>query len=224
MLALLLALAAAAAAPPTGFVRVPGPGGAGSLLVQKTEVSVERFRAFARATGYLTAAERAGASRTWKAPGFALDDRQPVVYVSFRDAEAYCASIAARLPTDVEWEHAARAGATGRHYWGEAIDGRYLWYRANSGGRPRDVGRKQPNRWGLHDVEGNVWEWALARDAAGQPVADRRGGSWVDCEDIDGGPGRAGSPLIALSNHYTIAIETEHRYDDIGFRCVRDEP
>jgi formylglycine-generating enzyme required for sulfatase activity len=226
---LLLLSGLPAGAPPAGFVLVPA-GSLGETVIarpfwaERTEVTVDRFSAFVKATGYRTAAEVAGASRTWRKPGFELRGRQPVVYVTFRDAEAYCAWTAARLPTDAEWEYAARAGATGRHFWGDAIDGRYLWYRANSGGRPRDAGTKRPNRWGLHDVEGNVWEWSVSREPAGAVVANRRGGSWVDCEDIDGGPGRGPSPLVALANAYRIRIELDHRYDDIGFRCVRDLP
>jgi sulfatase modifying factor 1 len=212
----------------SGFVGIPAGHLATSAVapfrMHRTEVTVAQFASFVKATHYLTVAETGGASRTWKTPGFVVDDRQPVVYVTFGDADAYCRSIGARLPTDVEWEYAARAGAEGRHYWGGRIDGRYLWYRANSRGRPRPVGGKQPNRWGLYDVEGNVWEWAASPDSNGQAMANRRGGSWVDCEAIDGGPGREGSPLIGLSIHFKIPVRLDHRYDDIGFRCVRPDP
>jgi len=211
------------------FVRIE-PGSLGASVVarpfrmQRTEVTVEQFARFVKATGHRTAAEQAGASRTWRQPGFAVRGRQPVVYVTFVDASAYCRWIGARLPTDVEWEHAARAGAAGRHYWGDAIDARQLWFRANSDGRPHEVGRKRPNAWGLHDVEGNVWEWASSPDDRGEPIANRRGGSWVDCEDIDGGPGKGPSPLIGLSTYYKVPVKLNHRYDDIGFRCLRPEP
>ncbi len=227
--ALLLLVSGAAAAPvQPGFVLIPAGSFAETVFARpfwmhETEVTVDAFAAFAMATGYRTAAETADASRTWRQPGFRVRSRQPVVYVTFRDAEAYCRWIGARLPTDAEWEYAARAGATGRHYWGEEIDDRYLWYRANSGDRPHDVGGKRPNRWGLYDVEGNVWEWSVSQDPGGRTVANRRGGSWVDCEDIDGGPGHAPSPLIALATQFKVEVEVEHRYDDIGFRCVRDE-
>ena len=226
---LLLVSGAAAASPQPAFVRIPA-GSFGKTVfarpfwMQETEVTVDAFAAFVKATGYGTAAETAGASRTWRQPGFPVRGRQPVVYVTFRDAEAYCRWVAARLPTDAEWEYAARAGATGRHYWGEEIDDRYLWYRANSGDRPHDVGGKRPNRWGLYDVEGNVWEWAASPEPGGKTVANRRGGSWVDCENIDGGPGHGLSPLIGLSKDFKAEVEVEHRYDDIGFRCVREEP
>jgi formylglycine-generating enzyme required for sulfatase activity len=226
---LLILSCSAAPAQGTDFVRIP-PGSfggsvfAGPFWMQRTEVTVEQFARFVKSTGHRTAAERAGASRTWREPGFGVRGRQPVVYVTFGDADAYCRWIGARLPTDAEWEYAARAGSTGRHYWGDAIDGRYLWYRANSGGHPHEVGEKLPNPWGLHDVEGNVWEWSVSPESEGETIANRRGGSWVACEDIDGGPGGSRSPLIGLSTYSRIPARLDHRYDDIGFRCIRPEP
>jgi formylglycine-generating enzyme required for sulfatase activity len=190
----------------------------------KTEVTVSQFGAFVKATGYRSTAQRANAARTWKTPGFKVSGDQPVVYVTVQDAAAYCAWISARLPTDAEWEYAARAGATTWHYWGDAIDGRYLWYRANSAGRPHPVGKKRPNAWGLYDVEGNVWEWAMSEPVKGEALANRRGGSWIACENIEPEPGKPPSPLIGLSKYYKIPVKYEHRYDDIGFRCVRSEP
>ena len=218
----LLPLAAFAQTPK--FVAIPaGTAQERPFWMARTETTVEEFAVFTKATGFRTDAERAGTARTWRAPGFPVNPRQPVVYVTPADATAYCEFIGARLPSAAEWEYAARAGAATRHYWGDSIDGRYLWYRANSDGRPHPVGRKRPNAWGLYDVEGNVWEWALSPPDI-DPMADRRGGSWIDCEDIDGGPGKQPGPLIGLSNHYQIPIKASHRYDDIGFRCARSAP
>lgn len=204
------------------FVNIPtGPSQQRPFRMARTETTVEQFAAFVKATGYRTDAEKAGAARTWRAPGFTIDVKQPVVYVTPSDAAAYCDFIGARLPTDDEWEYAARAGATTRHYWGDSVDSRYLWYRANSDGRPHAVAKKRPNAWGLYDVEGNVWEWALATPLKGDAVANRRGGSWIDCEDIDGGPGKQPGRLIGLSTYFKIPFNLRHRYDDIGFRCAR---
>jgi len=222
-----VAFAAAAFAQTPVFVVVPIPAKEDRpLWVSKTETTVEQFAAFVEATGYRTDAEKAGAQRTWKTPGFPVTRKQPVVYVTAADAIAYCQFVDARLPSDEEWEYAARAGASNtRHYWGDSMDDRYLWYRANSDGRPHPVARKRPNAWGLHDMEGNVWEWAISTPPGnGEPIANRRGGSWIDCEDIDAGPGKQPGRLIGLSTYFKVPVKLGHRYDDIGFRCVRSHP
>ena len=223
---LIVLCSSAALAQKPEFVRIP----LGSLngmtfdreyWIGRTEVTVSQFAAFVRATGYVTAAERSHAARTWKTAGFDVRPDQPVVYVSINDGAAYCSWIGGRLPSDAEWEYAARAGFNTRHYWGDKLDDRYLWYRGNSEDRPRAAGKKRPNRWGLHDMEGNVWEWTMSEPSNGEAMGNRRGGSWVDCEDIQAEPGKNASPLIGISTCFKIPVKLEHRYDDIGFRCVR---
>jgi formylglycine-generating enzyme required for sulfatase activity len=112
-----------------------------------------------------------------------------------------------RLPTEAEWEYAARAGTTGRYYFdgGENRLDDYAWYEANSDYETQDVGLKKPNEWGLYDMLGNVWEFTydyydpelykkmkdgLNVDPEGPGYgegykASLRGGSWDDfAEDL----------------------------------------
>ena len=88
----------------------------------------------------------------------------PVERVSWDDVQEFIGRLNAlegearyRLPTEAEWEYAARAGTSGDRYGGD-LDA-IAWYDGNSGGGTHPVGQKAPNAWGLHDMLGNVWEW-----------------------------------------------------------------
>ncbi|MCG3194940.1 MAG: formylglycine-generating enzyme family protein [Thermoanaerobaculia bacterium] len=119
----------------------------------------------------------------------------PVERVSWHDAHEFIRKLNARergrlyrLPTEAEWEYAARAGSRGeRHGDIDSI----AWCYPNSGNKTHPVGKKRPNAWGLHDMIGNVWEWVEdwfdyygpepAVDPAGPPTGVNRvnrGGSW----------------------------------------------
>jgi formylglycine-generating enzyme required for sulfatase activity len=198
--------------------------------MMKTEVTLGQFRQFARETGYLTEAEKAGDARNWRRPGFETREDQPVVFMSLRDARAYCASIGARVPLEAEWEYAARAGSTTYHYWGEEIDARYLWYFDNTDERPMPVGRKRANAWGLRDMEGNAMEWvegggphsSVTREGTGT----LRGGSYASCPEPY--PPEQGRRQRAIGLGPTFPgftnsnFRPEERRFDFGFRCARD--
>ena len=151
----------------------------------------------------------------------------PVEKVSWEDAKGRFERLNAMndgssysLPTEAEWEYAARAGSTGKY----ADDvGSMAWHRGNSGGITRPVGTKQPNAWGLYDMHGNVWEWcedwygdyhaSNLIDSKGTSRGNRRilrGGAWID------GPGDARSSFRGKRS------PTE-RFKSFGLRVVARE-
>jgi formylglycine-generating enzyme required for sulfatase activity len=132
------------------------------------------------------------------------DALNPVEQVSWEDAVEFCQRLSAlpeeravgrvyRLPTEAEWEYACRAETTTAYSFGDdsgSLD-YYAWFNSNSGGRTHRVGKKAPNRWGLHDMHGNVSEWCLdwyhdyQVSTTNYPSSEttgsyrvRRGGSW----------------------------------------------
>lgn len=189
-----------------------------SFAIGKYDVTRREYAAFVRDTGYRSgdgcydngnpnSPRRDGAS--WESPGFKQTDNDPVICVSWDDARAYVSWLNSkvrrssstsgdgpyRLPTESEWEYAARAGTTTRFWWGDddAAAAAHAWYKENSGGQTHPVGMKPANRFGLHDMAGNVWQWTedcYAESYAGAPsdgsAAEKgnaclrvdRGGSW----------------------------------------------
>jgi formylglycine-generating enzyme required for sulfatase activity len=107
-------------------------------------------------------------------------DRCPVVSVTWHDAWCFAVWCGCRLPTELEWEHACRAGSADRWCFGndEAELKEYAWYDENSEEATHPVGRLRENGNGLFDVHGNVWEWCDSRSSPGAPVRVLRGGSW----------------------------------------------
>ena len=119
--------------------------------------------------------------------------QHPVVLVSWHDASAYCAWAGGRLPTEAEWECAARGGLEGQLYpWGNEIEPSHANYDNRNGTTP--VGSYVPNAYGLYDVAGNAWEWVsdwydpkyyrtspLTNPAGPPQGATRvlRGGAWL---------------------------------------------
>jgi len=99
----------------------------------------------------------------------------PVETVNWENARDYCAAIGGRLPTEAEWEYAARAGTTSSRY--RDLD-EVAWYARNSGQQTHAVKGKKANPWGLYDMLGNVWEWTA--DAYDSNAKTLRGGSWSD--------------------------------------------
>jgi len=101
-------------------------------------------------------------------PSYFKGDSLPVGQVSWNDVQEFIKKLNEkegtnkyRLPSEAEWEYAARAGTTTRYSFGddESRLGDYAWYYANSGYKTHEVGQKKPNPWGLYDMHGNVFEW-----------------------------------------------------------------
>jgi len=197
-----------------------------SFWMDAYEVSVTEFRRFVEATNYQTEAEKFGwsgvfdlehgrwervAGATWQhpeGPHSTAKDNEPVCQVSWKDALAYARWAGKRLPTEAEWEYAARGGLKAKLYtWGDELrpDGKVLanWWQGtfpdhNTGedgyvGRAA-VGKFPANGFGLYDMVGNVWEWCAdwyqedfySLSPASDPLGPRegqerviRGGSWM---------------------------------------------
>jgi len=110
-------------------------------------------------------------------PSDAKGKNLPVVRVTWRQTQDFLEKLNAktgkvyRLPTEAEWEYAARAGNPGHYSFGDdtATLGQHAWFRDNSGETIKPVGQLKPNAFGLHDMHGNVWEWTA--DCAGSNYA-----------------------------------------------------
>jgi formylglycine-generating enzyme required for sulfatase activity len=237
------------------------------------DVTRAEYAAFVRETGY-PAGDGCGSGRaifnwekdpklSWESPGHAQTDRDPAVCVSWQDAHAYIAWLnrkanrggAAsatgpyRLPSEAEWEYAARAGTTTRFFWGDedAAAPLHAWFNTNSGchnirgllcesGQPHPVGAKPPNAFGLYDMAGNVWQWnedcydnsysGIASDGrANEPASSdpKAKDGQGNCLRVD----RGGSwmfPAWLLRPATRERNPADYRNDIMGFRVARTFP
>jgi formylglycine-generating enzyme required for sulfatase activity len=126
-----------------------------------------------------------------------------------------------RLPTEAEWEYAARAGTTGDY--APELDA-VAWYAANWGGETHPVGQKRPNGWGLYDMLGNVWEWCQDWHGADyyktSPAVDPRGPESGKFRVVRGGSWL--SPPSCLRAPFRLGFGPGDRFHFLGFRCVRE--
>jgi formylglycine-generating enzyme required for sulfatase activity len=179
----------------------------------RTEVTVAAYKRFVAATKMNMPPDS-----EWN-PGW-QDDRRPIVHVTWDEAAAFRSAAGGRLPSEEEWEYAARAGSDAARY---GTLSEIAWFADNSGqkGAAR-VQQKQANGWGLSDMLGNVWEWTTGL----YPVTGSNGGPNLPANPsgpfwaLRGGSWGNASPLLRVSVRGR--AETSHRSNSIGARCVLD--
>ncbi|RPI77568.1 MAG: formylglycine-generating enzyme family protein [Desulfobacteraceae bacterium] len=157
--------------------------------------------------------------------GLLFKDR-PVIGVSWNDACAYCESKGKRLPTEAEWEKAARGGLAGKKYpWGNIPDLTFANFASVKGSSI--VGKYPPNGYGLYDMSGNVWEWCLdyydvdyyKNYKKGEKVANPKGPDKGIYRVVRGGSWYFGFDL--MRNSYRGWYTPQEGSFDIGFRCIK---
>ncbi len=176
-----------------------------SFSIAQTETTVLQWKTFCNETGHSMP----------EAPSWGWIDSHPIVNVSWDDAVAYCdwlsdkTSKIYRLPTEVEWEYAARGGSQSKGFkysGGQSLDN-VGWYTDNSGSQTHPVAQKRANELGLYDMSGNVEEWCKDWYNGSHSRRVCRGGSWFYS---------AAFCLLAFRYFYT----PSNGNGDLGFRLV----
>ena len=151
----------------------------------------------------------------------------PVENVTWAQATAFCTAVVGRLPSEAEWEFAARGGTEDMYYCGSSSGcvGTIAWYLTNSEDATNEVAGKTPNDYGLYDTSGNVWEWVedcwheTFTGAPGTSTAWESAGTCTDGGIRRGGSYASGVGDIRVSKRLQQApAETS---GEIGFRCVK---
>jgi formylglycine-generating enzyme required for sulfatase activity len=195
--------------------------------------------------------ERTG--RGWRSPGFDQNDNHPVVCISYNDALSYIAWLNARttggyrLPTEAEWEYAARAGTATARFWGDQIDQGHRFANMADQSLKRHLGRSaadrqftdgddgfaftapvgafQANAFGLHDMIGNVWEWCADPWHDNYYGAPDNGAVWATGDSYGTRVIRGGSwfndPWVVRVS-YRDGNAPGYHGTDCGFRLARD--
>lgn len=157
-------------------------------------------------------------------PSIFKGDQLPVEGMTWNDANAFCESVGMRLPTEAEWEYAARGGSTASTY--AALD-QIGWWDGNSNGSTHEVSLKQANAFGLYDMIGDVWEWVsdwyAPYDASTATTTDPKGPAHGTYHVLRGGAWDMGGRLSASTRTRGQAwIGGGNFGGDRGLRCVGD--
>ena len=237
-----------------------------TFAMGKYEVTTAEFGNFVAATGYSPEGPCMEFSppesflisddTSWNQTGFPQTELSPVVCISYFDALAYTNWLSAltkrnyRIPTEAEWEYAARAGAATPYFWGNSRQDTCSYANVRSTGadtisaRQADADRQDgfpcddgyvhsspvgsflPNGFGLHDIQGNVWEWVADCNHKNYSGAPADGSAWLDSRGCQFGVIRSGS-FLNLVERSSATVRAgrprEGRATNMGFRVVRDD-
>ncbi len=227
-----------------------------SFALSETDVTVGQWRHFVEATGradglgcaYSGLPREETADASWRHMGFTQGDDEPVVCISWNEAQAYVEWLnqttgrAYRLPTEAEWEYAARAGTSTAYPWGDTASHDQANYGAETCCTPATGGRDRwtytspvrsfpPNAFGLYDMIGNAWQWTqdcYVDSYAGRRVAaaavervscqfrTARGGTWGDTPALIRSSARNYAPPPRM-------VVAEYRSAGFGFRVATSD-
>ena len=201
----------------------------------KTEVTNAQYRRFVEASGYEGKADVDPDPdydlylRHWRGKSImSNEDDYPVVWVSWKNAGAFCRWAGLSLPSEAQWEYACRAGTTTSYYFGDdrkEFD-KYGWANSSKEYHTHPVAGKLPNGWGFYDMGGNVWEW-VADDYVDYEYADKYGLPPTDgsarldgkmTKALRGGSWGNGSVVCASGSRHNSA--PTNASSEFGFRVV----
>ena len=139
----------------------------------------------------------------------------PAEQISWYKAASYCKKLGKRLPSQEEWEKAAKGQTKTKYFWGKKPDAAYAWYGGDYDLGHHPVGQKKPNSFGLFDTSGNVWEWTSTSDAK----LSEYSGETLDKRVVMGGAFNVSANLITPNSR--MSLYAKSRLFNVGFRCAK---